>query len=71
MACFINGLESDEKKLRAGAGTTFVVLELQEDFENAAVSEIATVTDYNNDAVEFRSRPQKRKPGRRPCHNDL
>ena len=46
-------LEAEEKKLRVGTSTTFFVLELQEDLENAAISEIATITDYNKAVAEY------------------
>ena len=46
-------LEAEEKKLRVGTSTTFFVLELQEDLENAAISEIATITDYNKAIAEY------------------
>ena len=40
-------LLAEEKKLKAGTSTTFVVLELQEDLARAQVRELEAITDYN------------------------
>ena len=46
-------LDAEERKLRVGTSSTFVVLELQRYLENAAIREFATITDYNKAVVEY------------------
>ena len=46
-------LQAEETKLRAGASTTFVVLELQRNLAQAQESQLLALLDYNNAVTEF------------------
>ncbi|HYR57666.1 MAG TPA: TolC family protein, partial [Chthoniobacteraceae bacterium] len=47
-------LDAGEQRLRAGTGTTFEVLDLQNKLTSAEGAEIRAVTDYNNAVSEYR-----------------
>ena len=49
-------LEAGEEKLKAGTGTTFVVLDLQKKLTEAEAAEIRARTDYNNAVSEYHRR---------------
>jgi outer membrane protein TolC len=46
-------LEAEEKKLRAGTSSTFVVLRLQGDLANAEIREINALTDYATSLAQY------------------
>ncbi len=46
-------LSAEEEKLRAGASTTFVVLELQRNLAQAQASQLRALLDYNNAVAGF------------------
>lgn len=46
-------LLSEQKKLKAGTSSTFVVLRLQNDVANAQIQEFQTISDYNISLAQF------------------
>ena len=46
-------LDAGEERLRAGTGTTFVVLELQKKLAEAEAAELRAVADYNKAVSEY------------------
>ncbi len=46
-------LDAGEERLRAGTGTTFVVLELQKKLSEAEAAELKSVSDYNKAVGEY------------------
>jgi outer membrane protein TolC len=46
-------LDAGQDKLKAGAATTFVVLDLQEKLAQAEVAELRAIADYNKAVAEF------------------
>ncbi|MEM9159625.1 MAG: TolC family protein [Verrucomicrobiota bacterium] len=46
-------LEAEEKKLKAGTGFTFRVLDLQTELANAQVGELQAIADYYRDLAEY------------------
>ncbi len=46
-------LAAEQKKLRAGTSTTFVVLSLQDDLADAEIRELQAITDYNKSIAQY------------------
>ncbi len=49
-------LAAEEEKLRAGASTTFVVLQLQQELAAAQANQLRALLDYNNSVVDYHQR---------------